>query len=46
MLVLIGGLFVVFVLAVIRFWPTALSRTPADRFLTGTRSRNVSLESK
>ncbi len=39
-LVLIGGLFLVFVLAVIRFWPTSQSRTPADRFLTGTRSRD------
>ena len=40
MLVLIGGLFVVFVLAVIRYWPTAPSRTSADRFVAGTRSRD------
>src|ERR1700694_4398904 len=40
LLVLIGGLFIAFVLAVFRFLPiTPPSRAPADRFLTGDMSR-------
>jgi len=39
-LVLMGALFLAFVLAVFRFFPTARSRTPADRFLTETLSRD------
>lgn len=39
-LVLMGALFLAFVLAVFRFFPTARSRTPADRFLTEILSRD------
>ena len=39
-LLAVGGLYIAFVLAVIRFWPGPRSRTPADRFLTGTMSRD------
>lgn len=40
LLVLIGGLFMALVLAVFRFLPTPRSRTPTERFLTDTLSRN------
>lgn len=40
LLVLIAGLYVAFVLAVFGFSPTPHSRTPTDRFLTGTISRD------
>jgi uncharacterized membrane protein len=38
--VLVAGLYIAFVLAVIRFSPTPHSRTPTDRFLTGAMSRD------
>lgn len=40
LLVLIVGLYLVFVLAVLRFSPSPGPRTPQDRFLTGTLSRD------
>lgn len=40
LLVLITGLYIVFVRAVFRFVPTPRSRAPTDRFLTGAMSRD------
>lgn len=40
LLVFIGGLFMALVLAVFRFLPSPRSRTPTERFCTGTLSRN------
>ena len=39
-LLLIGALYIAFVLAVFRLLPTPRSRTPADRFLTSDMSRD------
>lgn len=40
LLALIGVLFIAFVLAVFRFLPTPQSRTPTDRFVSGSLSRD------
>lgn len=40
LLLLIGGFFIAFILAVFLYFPTPRSRTPADRFVTGTLSRD------